>query len=176
MNREMLVLAAEGNREAFHRMYEKYSPYVHHRLRKLVTDPDTCAELHQAVFVKLWERRALLKNVANLEAYINQLLRNMVVSDVYRKQRRDALLHSSYEPGDAYWICQDHTEFRECRHLWQTAIDRLTPRQKEVYELVEQEDLSLNEAADTLQIAKHTLKNHLEVARRSVRTYLQQYL
>jgi RNA polymerase sigma-70 factor (ECF subfamily) len=68
------------------------------------------------------------------------------------------------------------TEDHEFTRLLQSAIDLLPPQQKKTYLLIHEELLSYQEVAARLRLSKLTVKRHLELARRSVRTFLTPYL
>jgi RNA polymerase sigma-70 factor (ECF subfamily) len=173
---ELLLRVVKGEEAAFQFVYEKYSPQVFTTLRKYITDAEECKELLQQIFITLWEKRALLAEVQSLDRYLFTTTRNKVFRhfNILQKQVRltGELLANQPAAGDN----QHSLELQECLKWWQVAIDQLTTQQKQVYTLVELHQVTLDEAAAHMHISKATLKKHLELARKAVRSSMSRYL
>lgn len=140
-------------------------------------DPEEAKEVLQQVFIKLWEGRAVMAEVASLKDYLFIATRNGVFNyfnQLTRQARlKDQLSNLQEASGEADII---EAEQKELNHWWLKAIDRLPVQQKQVYQYIEWENWTLDQVSEKLQLSKATVKKHLELGRRSVRNYLQTVL
>jgi RNA polymerase sigma-70 factor (ECF subfamily) len=65
---------------------------------------------------------------------------------------------------------------KESHAILQSAIDRLSPKRRLVYELSRENALSHDQIAAYLNLSKSTVNNHLVESLRFIRNYLNGYL
>ncbi len=175
--KELLVRVAKGDGHAFNRIYELYSGTIYNTLVRFTQDPEEAKEVLQQTFIKLWERRAVLEQVASLKDYLFIATRNAVFNYFKQLSRQARLKDQLNRPdGTASHPIQIAAEQREFENLWQRAINRLPFQQKQVYQRIERENGTLDQVAEELQISRATAKKHLELARKSVRNHLRKAL
>lgn len=171
---ELLLRLSRGDEQAFNQLYEFYSATVHNTIMRYTGDPEEAKEVLQQVFIKLWEGRAGLAEVASLKDYLFIATRNGVFNyfnQLARQARLKNQFSSLQEVSDDAGIIE--AEQKELTQWWLKAIDRLPAQQKQVYQYIERENLTLDQVSEKLQLSKATVKKHLELGRRSVRNYLQ---
>jgi RNA polymerase sigma-70 factor (ECF subfamily) len=177
IEKELLLRVAKGDGQAFNQIYELYSGTIYNTLVRFTQDPEEAKELSQQIFIKLWESRAVLEQVASLKDYLFIATRNAVFNyfkQLSRQARLKNQLDRPYETANP--PIQIAAEQREFENLWQRAINRLPLQQKQVYQRIERENGTLDQVAEELQISRATAKKHLELARKSVRNHLRKAL
>lgn len=172
---EELILSdiTTGNRAAFTTLYQYYHRSVYGYALSFLKDETLAQEIVQDVFMKIWIRRGILKNVSNFGAYLSVCTRNETLNALKKEavqqkhyQAIQATL-SELDPGTENVI-----QLNETRKILNLAIDRLPPQQKKVYSLLNIEGLKLDDVAEQLHITPSTAKTHLKSALKSIRSFL----
>jgi len=169
----LLIQLAAGQEDAFTQLYLRYSPTIYNALMVYIKDEHQADDLLQNVFVRLWEKRAELTAIQNLENYLFIIARNMVFNHIKRKAIEENVHQAlrSRLPESA-----DSTESRmqelEYKRLLQEAIDALPAQQKQVYLMATDAAMSYEDIAIKMDLSKLTIKKHLELARKSIRAHI----
>lgn len=145
-----------GDKNALSNLYFRNYPALHEYGMRLYADESLLEDCIHDLFLKIWTRRMHLNPVANVQAYLFTALRNGIYSRIRQNAQR-----SSREMN-----VQDHflmvfsveSEYiRKENHVVQAkqvaaAIQRLSPRQRELIYLKYFEELSYEEIADIMQV------------------------
>ena len=174
---ELLPLIAGGDQQAFGWFYHQTSSGIYKAVMLYLKDEEAAREIVQIVFIKIWDQRHLLRKVRSLKDYLFILTRNTVFDHFKKLTVETRSLSVVYEETPALhnnvWVS---LEERECGQLLHQVISRLPSRQRQVYLLASEQEMSYEEIADRMQVSRFTVKRHLELARRSVRKYLHHHL
>jgi RNA polymerase sigma factor (sigma-70 family) len=122
------------------------------------------------VFVKLWQERTQLKVDRDLKAYLFKLTRDRIVDKIRKNiTRREyaAMVDSLTARYEA--TIEQKIAAKEIAQSIETSLDELSPRVKEIYLLSREENLSITEIADKLQLSEQTVKNQLSTALKHLR-------
>lgn len=174
---QLLILIARGDEYAFARFYRRTSAGIYNAVMGYVKDDNAAREIVQVVFVKLWDKRHLLREVESADDYLFVLTRNTVFDHfkevtVQNKRlaglrRRVPVLHNNV---------MTRMQEQECGNLLKQVVGRLPSQQRQAYLLLNEQEMSYGEIADHMQVSRLTVKRHLELARRFVRKYLYHHL
>ena len=138
-------------------------------------DANAASEIVQSVFIRIWDRRELLGDVQKAENFLFIVTRNMVF-DHFKKLARNKKVVD--ESSIRFFISNESTAAdhrlyeHEYSELIRSAVNKLPQRQREVYNLYD-EGLTYEEIARKLAVSRHTIKRHLEIARRFLRNYVR---
>ncbi|MCX2475368.1 RNA polymerase sigma-70 factor [Pedobacter sp. MC2016-05] len=169
---ERVILSAlrAGDTGAFEVLYQNYSKIILRKLVKMVKNIPLAEELTQDVFVKVWDKRAIIDTEKPFSFYILTIANNLV-SDFYRKAARDQRLLNAIVSSSAelYNPVEDTLFYRESEALLNQAIQRLPPQQKQVFILCKLEGNSYEEVATKLGISTSTVSNHIVKATKAVK-------
>lgn len=173
----LLQRTAEGDREAFSRLYCYYVPLLYKQLFPLTHEnkQDT-DEIIQDIFLTIWEKKEVLIAIQSFQAYVFRMGRNILVSR-YRKEKvkqRYIREIENRQPTQPALIPDNDILLVEYKALVMEAICCLSPRQKEVFMLRTEEELSLKEIARVLKISLPAVKKNLYAAIRLIRTHLRE--
>jgi len=120
-------------------------------------------EIVQEVFIKIWESREKIDVYASFESFLFTIAYNATMS-LLRKRVSEAksreYLKSVQQINKAEPVI-DELQFKELSQKVETLLDQLTPRQKEIYLLSREKELSHKEIAQKLGISESTVNNHL---------------
>lgn len=160
--KELLQKLRAGDSWALGQVYDLYADTLAYKLRKLIKIDAIVEELHQDVFLRLWNGRRNLTDDTNLKAYLFTIARNLSI-DFYRKASKDkelerqlALhLHQSY----------DHIEpllnAKETSAILEQLISQLPPQRQRVFRLIKLEGKSYEEASLYFDVSMSTIKDHM---------------
>ncbi|KAA2242672.1 sigma-70 family RNA polymerase sigma factor [Chitinophaga agrisoli] len=172
---ELLCLLAQDSEYAFTIIFDHYRSKVWGTAMRLLKDPVMAEEIVQDIFMKLWARRRELAPVTHLQGFIATMTRNLVF-DRFKKMVHENEYRKSLQRAEPVVDDTDHRVRSAMAHnILQRAIDRLPPRQKQVYEMLRIQGLSIDEVCAALSISRSTAKGHLTAALHAIRNHLNAY-
>ncbi|MBB6498309.1 RNA polymerase sigma factor [Pedobacter cryoconitis] len=170
---ELISHIRAGNRNAFEQLYRDHSGGIYCNLRKLTRDDDLAKELLQDVFIKVWEKKAVLRSDKPFRFYLFGMARN-TLTDFYRKVKRDKqmlqnlqLLASEITHQPIESIVTGAEE-----ELLLQAVDSLPPQRKKVFVLCKLEGKSYEEVSKLLGISTSTIGDHIVKGIKSIKNQL----
>ena len=146
-----------GEQDEWSELVEKYYDSIYRFCYQMSSNAADAEDATQLTFLKAFQKRATLKDVASERAWFYQIARNTCI-DRIRKAKRFLLSFS-----------QDH-EPSYTPHLsfigkgLKRKIDALPEKQRDVFILRHLHDFSTEETADFLGISNGTVKTHLKRA------------
>lgn len=166
-----------GSHEAFRRLYESYFDLLYGFIFRLTRSHSFTTDMVQTTFTKVWDNRAKIIPEDSFKAWLFKIGKNEMINAL-KKQWADPLfvdflsLYESealqVEPDDTY----DLNRFKEDL---QSAKQKLTSRQRLVFELYQEQGLSAKEIAGQLQINEQSVYNYLSKALTVLRDELRIY-
>jgi len=139
----------------------------------LTQDAYMSRDLVQDIFEKLWKKRDTLPAIWNFPSYIKAMVRNTTNNHLKRMAHERLILRRiAFEQPRGENNTDAAIEQGYFRKLLREAVDRLSPRTREVYLLSRSEGLKNAEIAEKLGISIYTVKEHLGKALASIREYL----
>tara|TARA_R110002124_G_scaffold70594_1_gene189302 strand:- start:135 stop:743 length:609 start_codon:yes stop_codon:yes gene_type:complete len=172
----LLTCCASGDRASYAKLYTSYLSIVLDYVYLFTGSRELSEEIVQDLFVKIWEKRAVLQDVQHFKPYLFRTVKNMVM-DYYRhkqvedrfRQDNGARSEESEEQSDFDLIYNQYYELAE------QAINLLPEKRREIFKLRTQQDLSLDEIADQLQISKSVVKKQYYAATFFIKEYLRKH-
>ena len=164
----------EGNETAFRRLFEHYYQKLFHLALFFLHSKEFAEECVSDVFVILWRKRELFREVDDVEKYLYTTVKNQALHYI----RRDKTLDNEYlELYEVEAIEEeDNPEKALLQHeqveLIQAAIYSLPEKCREVFRLVMQGDLKHREIAELLGISEKTVEAHVASAYKRVAEYV----
>jgi RNA polymerase sigma-70 factor (ECF subfamily) len=164
---DLIRRMAAGDREAFGRFYDRYSPLVFPLILRIVRDRSDAADVLQDVFWEAWQGAALYDPARGTpEAWMITRARTRAIDRVRALRRRgetfvppidDGLAAAPPEPGG------DAAERAEDRGIIQGALEALPLAQRQVIELAYYAGLTQTEIAERLQQPLGTVKTRIRL-------------
>ena len=174
--RTLILRIIEGERAAFTVLYSRYINSVYRYIYLFTKSKETSEDIVQNVFIKIWERRASLKNVTCFRAYLYQCAKNLMIDEIRRNQTREKVfLMIKDDTEETVEELESDIIYGEYFQMAQDAINLLPEKRKRIVEMRTKEDLSLDEIAAQLNISKFVVKKQLYTGLHFVKSYLQKY-
>ncbi|TAN11560.1 MAG: sigma-70 family RNA polymerase sigma factor [Chitinophagaceae bacterium] len=173
---ELIFQLQKGSIKAFNSVYEKYHQALYRNILKITKNQETTEDILQDVFVALWEKRMELDEGKTLSGWLFVISFNKAINYTKKELTR---LHAKNKLSDLYSETSqedDHPEIYEQRHeLLQQAMTNLSPQKQKVLILCKIEGKTYEEAANMLNISKHTVKEYLSEAMNLVKVYIKSH-
>ncbi len=163
-----------GNEAAFTVAFDHYYPRLLATAVKLVDREEDAEELVMNVLLKVWQRKDRLDGIHDLKKYLYAILRQEVAG----LARKKVLLTQDLAGVPLQNLgTVDHPEFalHDLRFHYQAALARLTPKQREVFLLSREGELSQQEIATHTGLSVHTVNNHISASLKAIRHELRDY-
>jgi RNA polymerase sigma-70 factor (ECF subfamily) len=170
---DLLARIAEGDEKAFVPIYHHYRRRIYSYAYHLSGNSAQADELVQDVFLKVWLHRDKIPHILRFDNWLFTIARNQVF-DMLKTMAKEAslrrqmvgLLDPDVNP------VEDRVLTRENEQQLQQALDKLSPRQKLIFNLSRNQGMKHEEIASHLHISRHTVKTHLVQALKTLRSIL----
>ncbi|HUQ66624.1 MAG TPA: sigma-70 family RNA polymerase sigma factor [Flavitalea sp.] len=176
----LLQQVAAGSQEGYRQLFEQYLPKLVFYLEPLCAGSNSSIDYQdviQDIFLQLWEKKETLTAIRSFDHYLFRMAKNRFL-DLLRKETSNQKSARRYvfvkKDGHAL-LPEDKILFDEYHQHAQAAIESLSPKLKTVFILSTQEDKSLDEIAEMLELSKETVKKRLYMARKFIQEYLRQH-
>ncbi|MFT3749283.1 MAG: RNA polymerase sigma-70 factor [Agriterribacter sp.] len=177
MRESFPYIPISGNDEqysiAIGRICNQYRAQLYQMALKVVKSPQTAGDIVQNVFLKLWENRTRLSAINNIEAWLYRVTKNELIDFLRKTAADNKLKHKLWEAmRSATSDTEEQVDGKYCRLIIDQAVNLLPPQRKLIYTLNRDKGLNYQQIADKLSISKHTVKNHLSLALRSIQQFV----
>lgn len=181
--------AAQGDKDAFRELVEKYQRRVLAVVTGMLHDPEAALEVTQEAFIKAYKSLPRFRGQASFYTWIYRIAVNLAI-DYQRKEWRKPIVdthrrNSEEGPGeDAVDRAPDDdpsvdpfeaTKDAELRVRLREAVAELTPDHRAVILLRELEGLSYDEISQIMHCSKGTVMSRLHYARKKLQTLLKDF-
>ncbi len=161
----------QDDERAFDALFRHYSALVYRFAFSYLKSRPAAEEIVQECFIKIWEKRAQLRDDVPLKGYLFTTAHHAVLNELRRDQHHLRLHGQAAAAGPA--SVANEAEYQEMEALYQAALDRLPPKQREVFVLSRQLGLSYPEIAERQGVSVKTVEAHIMQALKTMRTYFR---
>ena len=170
---QLVDLLKKDDSDAFSEIYSRYAVLLVGFSSSKLFDLEDSRDIIHDVFVKLWQERKQLKVDRDLRAFLFKLTRYRIVDKIRKNMTRQEYAAMVNLLAVSYGVTiEQEIAAKEMAQIIETSLNKLSPRVKEVYLLSREENLSVAEIADKLQVSEQTVKNQLSTALKHLRTSL----
>ena len=173
-DRELFIRIAEGDGAAFRVLFDLYYDRLRGNSFKLLKNEFWAEEVAQEVLTKVWDKRRELLVVDNPGGWLFRVCANECLDRTRRQERQwrfQYLMHMSQQ-GSPSESLHPRYDMELLQKLVQEAMEQMSPQQRLVYQLQQNEDLTYREIGQRLDISHHTVRNHLIRAYQIIRDHV----
>lgn len=173
---EYLQRFKDGDQHAFIYFYDAFKLPIYRKLLKMVRIEDLAEELTQDVFVRVWDKRALIDPHQSFKSYLYRIAQHKLY-DFYRKVARDERLQEEIRQ----LVTKEHNPtdelvfLKETQNILDQAISSLPDQQRQIYILCKIEGKSYKEVALLLGISVNTISTHMTRASKKIQEFMTKY-
>lgn len=164
---ELIAGIARGDRAAFERFYDSYSPLAFGLIRRILRDPEAAKEVLQEVFWRIWEEAGTYDPTRGSgEAWLVMRARTRAIDKLRSIRRRE---QTFVAPADERLTAAPETRrddpalVAEDRGLAESALGQLPGPQRRAIELAFLEGLTQTEIAARLGEPLGTVKTRIRL-------------
>jgi RNA polymerase sigma-70 factor, ECF subfamily len=163
---------------AFKAVYQEYFDFVWSSARRLGIQPSGMDDLIQEVFLVIHSKLHTVEKRESLRSWIYSVVRRTASN--HRRAVRAHADASSGPPGNGEALSREPTPLENTERnagfqLLMSLLDQLEGPKREIFALVDVEDLSVPEAAEALGIPLNTAYSRLRVARQNFEAALARH-
>jgi RNA polymerase sigma factor (sigma-70 family) len=166
----LVARAKNGSGRAFEELAATVRGRVRRWAAQVVGDPDDADDVTQLVLMRVAERLSSFDGRSRFSTWLYRVTRRVALNRVRTEERRRAILaRSATTQGTAVEQLEIEHEAERLVELVRAYYAELTPRQREVFEMADLQQLSGAEIARRLGIDPSTVRVLLLQARRTIR-------
>jgi RNA polymerase sigma-70 factor (ECF subfamily) len=169
---DLLRRLKQDDERAFDALFRHYSALVYRFAFSYLKSRPAAEEIVQECFIKIWEKRAQLRDDVPLKGYLFTTAHHAVLNELRRDQHH-LRLHGQVAAAAGPGSVANEAEYQEMEALYQAALDRLPPKQREVFVLSRQLGLSYPEIAERQGVSVKTVEAHIMQALKTMRSYFR---
>jgi RNA polymerase sigma-70 factor (ECF subfamily) len=162
-NKDLLILLREGDMVAFDAIYNRYCKRLYVFVLGYIKQELDAEGIVQEVFIKIWEAREKIDIYASFESFLFTIAYNSTIT-LLRKRVNETKyldhLKARQQVNSAVDIIEE-IHFNELNEKVKLLLNKLTPRQKEIFQLSREEGFTHGEIAKKLNVSVNTVNNHL---------------
>lgn len=163
--------ARTGNSAAFEELARRVRDRIARWARRIVADGDDAEDITQLVLVRVHQRIDAFEGRSRFGSWLYRITRNVALERRRIDERRKSLLKRERSTGrdTAETSLEPHSDSAHLRMLVVAEFESLSPRQREVFELVDLRGVSISDAGKRLGVEASTVRVLLLRARRTIR-------
>lgn len=174
--RSLILRLIEGDEDAFCELYATYKNRLIYFAMRFLKSREYAEDVFQDAFTVVWQSRRFINPDASFSSYLYTIMRNRRLNQLRNAANEEKLKESILSQA------LDYTEdtkrevmLNDLKSLISHALQQLTPRQREIFEMSREAQLSHKEIADKLGISVNTVQEHISTSLKLIRTYLIKY-
>ncbi len=174
MNREEFVRQLNiHSAEAYKELYDDYYKALVLYADKILLSEESSEDVVQSVFMYMWEKKITFTSYLAFTTYIYKAVRNTAFNTLRHKEVEAMYVkyqENNYDP----MATEEDFYTEEVHRLLLQAIDKLTPRQREIF-LLRLNNKKNEEIAQMMEISVETVKTQVKRALKTLRQLLGSY-
>lgn len=174
--RELVIRLTDGDEDAFCELYAAYKNRLLYFAMKFVKSRDFAEDIFQDAFTVIWQSRRFINPDASFSSYLYTIVRNRILNQIRNADKENTLKEQILSQAIDYTDNTKETVLaNDLREIINKALEKLTPRQREIFEMSREAQMSHKEIAEALGISVNTVQEHISVSLRTIRTFLSKY-
>lgn len=174
---ELLKRWKNGDEKSFDTLFSLHFAKLHQFALRHTNDTGTAEELAMDAMLKVWQQKeTLYDNVLSLAPLLFHILQLSLI-DHYRKKKLELIdLEELREVPQSTQSADSMLLTSQLRVLYDEGLERLSPKQKLVFEMRNNRAMSYREIAAELALSTKTVDRHLSDAVTAIRKHVSKFL
>ena len=181
-NELFLSLLEKGEKCAFEALFRLYYTKLVNISKGYLVYQQEAESIVQNVFLKLWENKASLGEVSNINSYLYTMTKNLCLDQLKHEKIKKNYIDNSYRIRSEiqYKFIQDEAASllleNELESKIIQSIELLPEKCKNIFKKSRLEGLKRSEIASEMGISHKTVDNHMASALRHMRFHLREFI
>lgn len=168
-----------GSYKDFDKLYMIYADLLYGFVLKLTKSHSDAKDILQETFLRVWLTRENISVDMSFKSYLYAIARNLII-DSFRRQVKSVAFEEYICSEEYQDYVTNNTEndlsFDELSQRLEMAKEKLSSRQREIFELSREKGLTISSIALQLNLSEKTVKNQLTLIMKILRSELSLYL
>ena len=138
-----------------------------------------CEDIVQESFLKIWENKEFLDPEKSFSSFLYTIARNRVLNHLKHVARTESLKEkfiSDYSSTPEYaQESGDRLLEKDYLAIMHNAISRLSPRQRQIFCMSRDENMSHKEIAEQLGLSVYTVSEYMSDSLKSIKRYVSRH-
>lgn len=174
--KELVTRLINGDEEAFCELYANYKNRLIYFAMKFVKSYEFAEDIFQDVFAAVWQSRRVIDPEQSFSSYLYTIIRNRMLNLIRNIQQEEKLRNHILSQSIDY---DEETGrkvlFDDLNLIINKSLESLTPRQREIFKMSREEEMSHKEIAEKLNLSVYTVQEHISLSLKSIKTFLSKY-
>lgn len=170
----LVLRLIEGDENAFCELYAAYKNRLIYFAMRFLKSREYAEDIFQDAFAVVWQGRRFINPDASFSAYLYTIVRNRILNQLRDLSNQDKLREQILSQAVNYTNeTKDEIIANDLRQFISRALQQLTPRQREIFQMSRERQMSHREIAEVLGISVNTVQESISISLRTLRTYLE---
>lgn len=170
----LVLRLIEGDEDAFCELYAAYKNRLIYFAMRFLKSREYAEDIFQDAFTVVWQSRRFINPEASFSSYLYTIVRNRILNQLRDLANQDKLREQMLSQAVNYSNeTKDEILANDLRQFISRALQQLTPRQREIFEMSRERQMSHREIAEALGISVNTVQESISISLRTLRTYLE---
>lgn len=175
----LIYQVQKGTYSSFSALYSLWASPLYRFVFSLVKSEESTQDIVQETFVKIWTNRESLNPDSSFKAYLFTISYHLVLKELKRKidhpLMEDYMDYCNNENIAVSSHTEEHMDFDRFMSELEKAKEKLTPRQRQIFEMNKEKNISISEIATQFDITEQSVRNQLSAALKTLRKELGSY-
>ena len=172
--RSLVLRLIDGNEDAFCELYAAYKNRLIYFAMRFLKSRVYAVDVFQDAFSIIWQGRRFINPDASFSSYLYTIVRNRILNQLRDLVNQDKLKEQILQQAVDYSNdTQNEILANDLKQLISCAMQQLTPRQRKIFEMSREQQMSHKEIADVLGISVNTVQESISTSLRTLRFYLK---
>lgn len=169
----LVLRLIDGDEDAFCELYARYKNQLVYFALRYLKSQAYAEDIFQDTFATVWQSRRFINPDTSFSSYLYTIVRNRVLNQLRSLEQESSLKEAILSQAVDYSNSTSQAiAVAELEAVVNEALGKLTPRQREVFELSRRQRLSHKEIAQALGISVNTVQEYISVSLHTIRHYL----
>lgn len=169
----LVLRLIDGDEDAFCELYARYKNQLVYFALRYLKSQAYAEDIFQDTFAAVWQSRRFIDPDTSFSSYLYTIVRNRVLNQLRSLKQESSLKEAILSQAVDYSNSTSQAiAVAELEAVVNEALGKLTPRQREVFELSRRQRLSHKEIAQALGISVNTVQEYISVSLHTIRHYL----
>lgn len=155
----------EDDEDAFCELYAAYKNRLIFFAMRFLKSREYAEDIFQDAFTVIWQGRRFINPDASFSSYLYTIVRNRILNQLRDLENQTKLKEQILEQAVDYSNDTNNSILaNDLRGLIARAMQQLTARQREIFEMSREQDMSHREIAEALGISVYTVQEHISTS------------
>ncbi|HIZ90858.1 MAG TPA: sigma-70 family RNA polymerase sigma factor [Candidatus Bacteroides merdavium] len=174
----LVIGLKSGSEESYRALYDLWFSRLYQFVLRYVKSEPVTDDIVQETFLNIWIYRESINPCMSFKSYLFTIAYHFLIKEL-RRQLNTPLMKDYVAFCSELSTCDNETveklELKQFQDSLNRAKEKLSPRQRQIFELNKEGNATIAEIAASLSITEQVVRNQLSAALKIVRKELRQY-